>query len=143
MEHFIFDIVSIGAVLIPTVLIIFFIPLSFYLKMNTKHAIKLSTKDETIKFFRRSPKILKIWLRKDPKGKWMLFSRFFFSYKKDNSHIHGQILLCNKKILDIKFYPPEYQDLKGKFPILSANDEFATANGIPNPSNVVRFPKKR
>ena len=139
MEQTIFDIISIGAVLIPTLLIIFFIPLNLYLKVNMRQALRNSTEDSHIKFLRHSPKLLRIWLRKDPEGKWALLSRFFFSYNKDNRCVHGQALFHNRKLLDIKYYPPEYKDPNGKFPILSANDEVA-AEGVSVGSNIVPFP---
>ncbi len=142
MGHLIFDIISISAVSIPTVLIILFIPLNWYLKTNTKLAIKHSTTDHNIEFPRHSVKLLKIWLRKGPENRWALLSRFFFFYTKGNEQIHGQALFRNKKLVDIKFYPPEYQNPDGKFPILSANDEMIS--GIkPKPSNIVQFPKPK
>lgn len=136
MKHIIFDIISALVVLIPSVLILAFIILNTYLKKNTKRVIKNSIEDSTIKFLPYSPKLLKIWVRKDPDGNRALFSRFFFSYEKDDKPVHGQVLFRNKKLLDIKFYPEEYQDPNGRFPILSANDEILSQE---KSSNIISF----
>ncbi len=141
MGSLIFDIISVAAVLIPTALILVFFPINMYLKQNTKKTIKNTNDDNSIEFFRRSPKILKIWLHKDAEKKWALFSRFFFSYNKAGSKIHGQAVFRNKKLIDIKYYPPEYQDPNGKFPILSANDEVADAEKQ-KVTNILLFPEK-
>jgi len=140
MAETIFDIISIAAVLIPTMLIIFFIPISIYLKQHTKRTLKRSIQDNKIKFLKYSPKLLRIWLHKDPEGKWALISRFFFSYNNEETCVNGQALFHNKTLLDLKFYPPEYKDPNGVFPIISANDEIAPEI-TPNDKNVITFPK--
>jgi len=123
MEQEVFDIISILAVILPTALILLFIPINLYLKRHTRRILKTHGKHCDIKFVRFSPQLLNIWTRKEAEGKRVLLTRFFFSYTQNKSKFHGQALFINKQLLDLKYYPPEYQDPNGKFPIMSANDE--------------------
>ena len=123
MEQKAFDIISILAVIVPTALILLFIPINLYLKRHTRRTLKIHGKHCDIKFVRFSPQLLNIWMRKEVEGKRVLLTRFFFSYTQNKLKFHGQALFINKKLLDLKYYPPEYQDPNGKFPIMSANDE--------------------
>ena len=123
METVLLDFIAVVAVLIPTVLLIIYVPINRCLKLTMKKLLVKSIEVKKIRFTHQSPRLLKIWVQKNPSGKWSLLTRYFFCYQQGKKQISGQAIVSNKTLVDIKFYPPEYQDPYGKFPILSANDE--------------------
>lgn len=133
MESLLFDCIAVIAVLIPTTLLILYLPVNHCLKLTMKKLLAKSMGTQKICFTYQSPRLLKIWFQKNPTGQWSLLTRYFFCYQQDNKQISGQAIVSNKTLIDIKFYPLEYQDPYGKFPILSANDERIQKH------NVLRF----
>jgi hypothetical protein len=123
MQTVLFDIVAVIAVILPASLIILFLPVNQWLKIQMMQLLKKSAQGKRISFTHHSPRLLKVWLQRMPTGKWSLLTRYFFCYDQDNQQIQGQAIVSNKTLMDIKYYPKQYQDPYGKLPMLSANDE--------------------
>lgn len=120
------DFISLIAFLIPIFLIIIYIPANHFLKKMMKTLLIKSLGKKNIRFTHRSPCLLKVWLLKNPAGRWSLITRYFFIYDHEGTLMSGQAIISNRTLIDIKYYPPGFQDPKAKLPILAANDEFAT-----------------
>lgn len=123
MKILLIDCIVFVAILIPMTLVVLYLPVNQCLKTTMKKLLMRSVGGNSIAFTYQSPRLLKVWFQKNPAGKWSLLTRYFFCYRQEDKQISGQAIVSNKTLVDIKFYPPEYQDLYGKFPILSANDE--------------------
>jgi len=127
-----FNLIAAVAVLIPTTLFILYLPVNQYLKSKMKKLLVQSMGTKKIRFTYQSPRLLKIWFQKNPAGKWSLLTRYFFCYQQEDKQISGQAIVSNKTLVDIKFYPTEYQDSYGTFPTLSANDERIQKHNVVN-----------
>jgi len=116
------NITSIIAFLIPITLIFIYIPINHWLKSTMKRILIKSTGNKKIRFIHRSPYLLKIWFQKNPSGNLSLLVRYFFSYQQGKTFFSGQATLSNNTLIDIKYYPPGFEDPNSKLPLLSAND---------------------